>query len=134
MARPRRRSGLLQGVCRMRPKRSPSVVRSPTRRSLCLETSGRLAPVGVIGELCIGGEGVARGYRKRPELTAEKFVPVALPDGRTVRASIARATWLASAATDSSSCSGRRDYQVKVRGYRIELGEIEAVLDELPRA
>ena len=50
-----------------------------------LEASGRLAPAGVVGELCIGGEGVARGYRKRPELTAEKFVSATLPDGRTVR-------------------------------------------------
>jgi amino acid adenylation domain-containing protein len=92
-----------------------------------LETSGQLAPAGVVGELCIGGEGVARGYRRRPELTAEKFVPVKLPDGRTVR--LYRTGDLARFRGDGElELLGRRDHQVKVRGYRVELGEIEAVL------
>jgi acyl carrier protein len=96
-----------------------------------LETSGRLAPAGVIGELCIGGEGVARGYRKRPELTSEKFVSAALPDGRTVR--LYRTGDLARFRSDGSlEVAGRRDFQVKVRGYRVELGEIEAVLMSCP--
>ena len=100
-------------------------------QTFILETSGQLAPVGVVGELCIGGEGVARGYRKRPELTAEKFVPVKLPDGRTVR--LYRTGDLARFRGDGAlELLGRRDHQVKVRGYRVELGEIEAVLAGCP--
>ena len=54
-------------------------------RCYVLEPSGQPAPVGVAGELCIAGEGVARGYRNRPELTAEKFVTISLPGGRQER-------------------------------------------------
>jgi amino acid adenylation domain-containing protein len=100
-------------------------------QTFILETSGQLAPAGVVAELCIGGEGVARGYRKRPELTAEKFVPVTLPDGRTVR--LYRTGDLARWRGDGQlELLGRRDHQVKVRGYRVELGEIEAVLAGCP--
>jgi amino acid adenylation domain-containing protein len=100
-------------------------------QTFILETSGQLAPVGVVGELCIGGEGVARGYRKRPDLTAEKFVPVKLPDGRTVR--VYRTGDLARFRGDGElELLGRRDHQVKIRGYRVEPGEIEAVLASCP--
>jgi amino acid adenylation domain-containing protein len=100
-------------------------------QTFILETSGQLAPAGVVGELCIGGEGVARGYRKRPELTAEKFVPVKLPDGRTVR--LYRTGDLARFRGNGEiELLGRRDHQVKVRGYRVEPGEIEAVLAGCP--
>ena len=84
-------------------------------------------PVGVTGELYIGGVALARGYWRRPELTAEKFVPhpfsraggsAAVPDGRPGALSGGRAV----------EFLGRSDQQVKLRGYRIELGEIEAVL------
>lgn len=92
-----------------------------------LEASGSPAPVSVAGELCIGGEGLARGYLNREELTAEKFVEIDLPlrgrqrvyrTGDLVR-------WRGDGVLEFI---GRRDGQVKVRGYRIELGEIEAVL------
>jgi non-ribosomal peptide synthetase component F len=100
-------------------------------QTFVLETSGRLAPAGVIGELCIGGEGVARGYRKRPELTAEKFVSTPLPDDRTVR--LYRTGDLARFRSNGElELVGRRDFEVKVRGYRVELGEIEAVLMAAP--
>jgi amino acid adenylation domain-containing protein len=96
-------------------------------RTYVLERSGHPAPVGVPGELCIGGEGVARGYHDRPELTAEKFVTVTLPGGRRDR--VYRTGDMARLMPDGRiDFLGRRDQQVKVRGHRIELGEIEAAL------
>lgn len=96
-----------------------------------LEPSGRPAPMGVAGELCIGGEGVARGYRNRPELTAEKFVDVSLEGRAAVR--VYRTGDVVRLRSDLTlEFVGRRDQQVKVRGYRIELGEIESVMLEHP--
>ncbi len=94
-----------------------------------LDASGRLAPIGVPGELCIGGEGVARGYRDRPDLTAEKFVTVTIADRPPER--VYRTGDVVRMRGDLTlEFVGRRDHQVKVRGYRIELGEIESLLVE----
>ena len=96
-----------------------------------LDAEGRPAPIGVAGELCIGGEGVARGYRERPELTAEKFVTLSL-EGRAPERVYRTGDVVRVRSDLSLEFVGRRDHQVKLRGYRIELGEIESVLVEDP--
>ncbi|HHH41604.1 MAG TPA: amino acid adenylation domain-containing protein, partial [Chloroflexi bacterium] len=88
-------------------------------------------PVGVPGELFIGGLGVARGYHNRPKLTEEKFIPDPFSDDPNAR--LYRTGDLARYLPDGNiEFLGRLDYQVKVRGYRIELGEIEATLGRHP--
>ncbi len=97
-------------------------------RVYVVDGTGRLAPVGVPGELLIGGEGVAIGYLNRPELTAERFVPDSLTGQPGLR--LYRTGDLARWRSDGRlECLGRLDHQVKVRGFRIELGEVESVLE-----
>ncbi len=95
-----------------------------------LDGHAQLLPQGVIGELCIGGRGVAEGYLRRPELTAEKFI-VDPFDPKGTR--IYRTGDLARFLPDGEiECLGRVDHQVKIRGFRIELGEIESCLRSVP--
>jgi surfactin family lipopeptide synthetase A len=88
-------------------------------------------PIGVLGELHIGGAGVARGYLNQPEVTAEKFIPN--PFAETPGARLYKTGDQARYLADGSiEFLGRLDEQVKIRGFRVELGEVEAVLAEHP--
>jgi natural product biosynthesis luciferase-like monooxygenase protein len=96
-----------------------------------LDAHAQPVPIGVPGELFIGGDGVVRGYLHRPELTAERFIQD--PFSRRPGARLYRTGDLVRYRSDGNvEFLGRLDHQVKVRGYRIEMGEIETVLQEQP--
>ncbi|MSO00265.1 non-ribosomal peptide synthetase [Bacillus paralicheniformis] len=90
-----------------------------------LTENNRLQPIGAVGELCLSGTGVSRGYLNRPELTAEKFAPHPFNSGETMYRTGDLARWLPNGNIDFV---GRIDDQMKIRGHRIELGEIEEEL------
>ncbi len=102
-----------------------------------LDPAQRPVPIGVPGELYVGGAGVARGYLNRPELTGDRFVPSPFPDSGAATAigdaRLFRTGDLARFMPDGTiECLGRIDRQVKIRGNRVELGEVEAVLSRYP--
>ena len=128
-ARPRPRSGRPCRRSRRPASRSRSAGRSPTPRSTSSTASSQPNPIGVAGELLIGGAGVVRGYLDRPELTAERFVDLPAAGG----ARLYRTGDLVTLLPDGElEFLGRLDHQVKIRGYRIELGEIEAAIGRFP--
>ncbi|AJS58358.1 hypothetical protein UB51_07420 [Paenibacillus sp. IHBB 10380] len=94
-----------------------------------LDNCMNMLPVGIPGEMYVGGEGVARGYLNRPDLTQERFVPHAFKPGERLYRTGDLARWLPNG---SLEYLGRIDHQVKIRGYRIEIGEIEARIIQNP--
>lgn len=118
---------------KVEPGASAISIGTPVANYTCfvLDEAMQPVPVGVAGELWIGGLSVARGYLNQPELTAERFLPDPFSDreGALLYRTGDRARWTSAGKLE---CLDRLDNQVKIRGYRIELGEIEAVVEQLP--
>ena len=120
------------GLMKRDAHESPTVGRPISNtQGYVLDRRGRPLPVGIPGELHLGGMGLARGYLGRPDLTAEKFIPdpFSVEPGARMYRTGDLARFLSDGRIDFL---GRIDLQVKIRGYRIELGEVEAVLNEYP--
>ncbi len=123
---------ITSNLCRVRGDEDPIPVGPPVAntQSYVLDARGTPLPVGVVGELYVGGAGVTLGYLGQPQLTAERYVPDPFTGGN---ARLYRTGDLARWRPDGViECLGRADFQVKLRGFRIELGEIESALNSHP--
>ena len=112
-------------------KTDPILVGKPiaNTQAYILDINLNPVPAGFAGDLYLGGDGLARGYHKRPDLTEERFIAIDLPDGTSHR--VYNTGDLARWTRDGKiECLGRSDFQIKLRGVRIELGDIEAKLTE----
>jgi amino acid adenylation domain-containing protein len=118
--------------CRIAPGPARITIGQPIAQTQLHILDPKLQPVppGVVGELYLGGIGLARGYRSRPELTAERFLPD--PFSAEPGARLYKTGDVARMRGADVEVLGRVDHQVKIRGFRIELGEIEARLNEVP--
>jgi amino acid adenylation domain-containing protein len=119
---------------RVQPGSDPITVGYPIANTTfhVVDDNGQLAPLGASGELWIGGDGLARGYFNRPDLTTEKFVLASFP-GAVSKARYYRTGDVARRLPDGQiQVLGRTDQQIKLRGFRIELGEIEEALSRVP--
>jgi len=120
-------------VCKIEPEDKVVTIGRPIANTqlYILDAQLQLVPIGVPGELYIGGDGLARGFLNRPELTAERFI--SHPFSNEPGARLYKTSDLARYRADGTiEHLGRLDFQVKLRGFRIELGEIEAVLSQHP--
>jgi amino acid adenylation domain-containing protein len=118
-------------LCQVHPENKAPSIGRPIRNTQCYILDGNLTPtpIGTVGQLCIGGAGLARGYRNLPAITADRFIPD--PFSQEPGARLYRTGDLAR--YRGAGCIeflGRNDFQVKVRGFRIEMGEIEALLNQ----
>jgi amino acid adenylation domain-containing protein len=115
--------------CQIDDAQAPIHIGKPigNTQTYILTDAMELAPIGITGELYIGGDGVTHGYLNRPELTAKSFIknPFNTADPRPIYATGDLAKMLPDG---NIECLGRRDNQIKIRGFRIELGEIESCL------
>jgi amino acid adenylation domain-containing protein len=123
---------LIQDVPQVAPHYAPTIpIGKPVANSTAYILDGSLnpQPVGVAGEVYLGGEGLAQGYLSRPDLTAEKFIPNPFSQAGEIQDRLYRTgDWARYLPNGSIEFLGRLDDQVKLRGFRVELGEIEAAL------
>ncbi|MBN1991918.1 MAG: amino acid adenylation domain-containing protein [Anaerolineae bacterium] len=113
---------------------SPIGTPIPDLQVYILDQTRQPVPIGVVGELYVGGAGVARGYLNRPALTAEKFIPNPFLDDENKTSILYQTGDLARYRADGSlEYLGRIDRQVKIRGFRIELGDVEAAINQHPQ-
>ncbi len=112
-------------------KDQPTTIGKPIANTeiYILDNQNRLTPMGIAGELCIAGDGLAKGYFNKPDLTAEKFIDNPFKPGSKLYRTGDLARWLADGTIEYL---GRMDFQVKIHGFRIELGEIESRLNTHP--
>lgn len=117
-------------ICRNQEKQRRIMIGKPIQNThvYIVDKEHRLLPIGVPGEICIAGDGLARGYINQPKSTTEKFIDNPYAPGNRMYKTGDLARWLPDG---NIEFLGRIDYQVKIRGFRIELGEIEANLAKI---